>query len=61
MDVGTVDLDGWGGSDVDVVCMVSPVVLTSLCRRLLLPSQVAQGALRGPLIHPPQDNVLRSF
>ena len=58
MDVGTADQAGWNGSILDVVCTVSSIMLTSLCRRLLLPPQVAQGALLRALFHPSQDHVL---
>ena len=40
---------------------MSPLFALTMRRCLLFPTQVAQGALRGPLIHPPQDNVLCSF
>ena len=58
--VGRVDWDGWIGCVVDVVCMLSPVVLTLspvLSRCLFLPAQVAQGALLRALLHPAQNYV----
>ena len=43
----------------DELCVVS--ITLNLCRCLFLPTQVAQGALLGALLHPPQDNVLCSL